>query len=245
MTNLQKALSFWVGLVFVIILGVFLLVSINQKMNTMATNNTVSFSGEGKVLAKPDVAVIDFSIVTEALTSKVAQDSNSAKSKKVIDFLKSQKIAEKDIKTSSYNIYPQYSYLQNRKPEITGYQVSETIEVKIRNLDQVSDVLSGVVTAGANQVNSTQFTIDNPEKLKAQARDAAIADAKTKAKDLESKLGISLGHIVNFSEGTNGYPVPMMYDKAAVSGMGGGGGPAISTGQNEITVDVTITYQIK
>ena len=246
MTKLQKSLSFWVGLVFVVVLGIFFLVSINQKMNTAATTNTVSFAGEGKVLAKPDVAVIDFSIVTEAKTSQAAQTDNSAKSKAVTDFLKKQNIDDKDVKTTSYNIYPQYTYPQYTKPVISGYQVSQMMEVKVRDLNKAGDILAGVVSAGANQVSNLQFTIDDPEKLKAEARDMAIADAKTKASDLKSKLGISLGRIVNFVEGTSGYPTPM-YDKAMSGyGVGGGGaGPVVPTGQNEITVNVTITYQIK
>ena len=96
----QKRILFWVVIGFLIILAVFVAVSINQKLDTATTTNTVSFSGEGKVLAKPDVAVIDFSIVTEAATSKAAQDANSEKSNKVTDFLKKQKIDDKDIKTT-------------------------------------------------------------------------------------------------------------------------------------------------
>ncbi len=222
-------------------------VSINQKLNTAMTANTVSFSGEGKVLAKPDVAVIDFSIVTEAATSKTAQDANSEKSNKVTDFLKKQKIEDKDIKTISYNIYPQYEYPRyGGVPRIKGYQVSQTIEVKIRDLENVSSVLDGVVTAGANQVGNLNFKIDDPERLRAEARAKAIADAKKKAGELKDQVGIKLGKIVNFSEGVVGYPVPMYESEMLGKGGGiGGGGPSVPSGENEITVDVMITYQIK
>lgn len=223
------------------------MVSISQKLNTATTANTVSFSGEGKVLAKPDVAVIDFSIVTEAATSKAAQDANSEKSNKVTDFLKKQKIEDKDVKTTSYSIYPQYEYPRyGGVPRIKGYQVSQTIEVKIRDLGNVSSILDGVVTAGANQVGNLNFKIDDPEKLKAEARAKAIADAKKKAGELKGQVGIKLGKIVNFSEGVAGYPVPMYETMAKGMGGGiGGGGPSLPSGENEITVDVTITYQIK
>ncbi len=229
-----------------VILAIFLLASTNKVLNTAATTNTVSFSGEGKVVAKPDVAKVSLSIVTDALTSKTAQDDNSKKSKAITDYLKKQNIDDKDIKTTGYNIYPQYKYPQyGGQPTITGYQVNQSIEIKIRNLDNVSNILDGVVTAGANQVNQLSFEIDSPDALKAEARAKAITDAKKKAGELQSQVGISLGKIVNFSENTGGYPVPIYYDAKGLGMGGGGSGPSVPTGENEITVDVTLTYQIK
>ena len=230
-----------------VILSVFLLASTDKVMNTAATTNTVSFSGEGKVVAKPDIAKVQLSVITEALTSKVAQDNNSKKSKAITDYLQKQGLGDKDVKTTGYNIYPQYKYPQyGGQPTITGYQVNQSIEVKIRNLDNVSNVLDGVVLAGANQVNQLSFEIDNPEALKTEARTKAIADAKKKANELQSQVGISLGKIVNFSENTGGYPVPI-YMKTEVYGRGGmgGGGPTVPTGENDIVVTVSLTYQIK
>lgn len=248
MKNLHQSVLYWSLAALAVILAVFLVVSIDQKLNTATTTNTVSFSGEGKVLAKPDVAVVDFSIVTEAVVSKSAQDANSEKSGKVTEFLKKQKIEDKDIKTTSYNVYPQYEYPRyGGVPRIKGYQVSQTIEVKIRNLENVSSVLDGVVTAGANQVGNLNFKIDDPEKLKAEARAKAIADAKKKAGELKDQVGIKLGKIVNFSEGVTDYLVPMYESSVLGKGGGVGGGvvPSVPSGENEITVDVTITYQIK
>jgi hypothetical protein len=236
----------WSGTVVLIILAIFLLANTNQIINTATTTNTVSFNGEGKVVAKPDIGKINLSIVTDALTSKIAQDENSKKSKALTDYLKKESIDDKDIKTTGYNIYPQYRYPPyGGQPTITGYQVNQSMEIKVRDLDKVSNVLDGVVSAGANQVNGLSFEIDNPDALKAEARAKAIADAKKKANELKSQVGISLGKIVNFSENTGGYPVPVYFD-SQVKGMGGGGGgPEVPTGENEITVNVTITYQIK
>src|SRR3989344_5190903 len=200
----------WSGTVVMVVLAVFLIASTNQVLNTATTTNTVSFSGEGKVVAKPDIAKVSLSIVTDALTSKAAQDENSKKSKTVTDYLKKQNINDKDIKTTGYNIYPQYKYPQyGGQPTITGYQVNQSMEVKIRDLDKVSDILDGVVSAGANQVNQFGFEIDDPEELQAEARKKAIDDAKKKADELEDQLGIDLGKIVNFSENTGGYPIPI------------------------------------
>lgn len=246
MDILQKKLLGWGGIVLMVLVGAFLLVKTNQEMNTATTTNTVSFAGQGKVLAKPDVAIINFSILTESATSKVAQDENSKKSNAVADFLANQDIDEKDIKTTGYNIYPQYDYTSGRSV-LRGYQVNQTTEVKVRDLKKVDDILAGVVTAGANQVNQFQLTIDKPDELKEQARQEAIKDAQAKAQVLEDQLDIDLGRIVNFSEGSDGYvPRPMYETSAKAVGMGGGGAvPDISVGENEIVVSVTITYQIK
>jgi len=244
--NTQFKPLIWSGTTVMVILAIFLLASTDKVVNTAATTNTVSFSGEGKVLAKPDVAVISLSIVTESATSKTAQDDNSKKSKAVSDFLNSQNIEEKDIKTTGYNIYPQYKYPQYDKPEIRGYQVNQTLEVKTRDLDKVSDILDGIVSAGVNQINGLSFEIDEPETLKAEAREKAITDAKKKAGELEDQLDINLGKIVNFSESTDGFPGPIYYEKAiGLGGVGGGITPEIPTGENEIVVNVIITYQIR
>lgn len=249
----------WSSTAVLVILAIFLLASTNQVVNTAVTTNTVSFTGEGKILATPDVAAISFSIVTEAKTSKEAQNQNSEKSKKVVDFLKSQGIDDKDIKTTGYNVYPQYGYSKPcplgvpensyypcvGEQKITGYQVNQSFEVKVRDLEKVSTILDGLVVAGANQVNNLGFKVDNEEKLKEQAREMAIKDAKKKAETLEDELGINLGKIVNYDEGGY-YPV---YFKAEMTrdqaGGYGGGGPSVPVGENEIIVSVTITYQVK
>lgn len=250
----------WAGTAVMVILAVFLLASTNRVWNTATTTNTVSFSGEGKVVAKPDIAAISFSILTEATTSKIAQDSNSTKSKQVVDFLKKQDIDDKDIKTTGYKVYPQYGYgkpvpmplgvegqsypeYYPNNQKIVGYQVNQSFEVKIRDLEKVSTVLDGLVTAGANQINNLGFKVDNEEKLKEQARELAIKDAKEKASILKKQLGINLGKIVNYNEGGY-YPIYMKAEVDGRDGMGGGE-PSVPTGENEITVSVSITYQIK
>ena len=261
MNNNHKYLI-WAGTLALIMLTIFLATAAKQIKNTAATTNTISFNGEGKVFAVPDVAVVSFSIVTEAATSKTAQDANSGKSKKVVDFLRGQGIEDKDIKTTGYNIYPQYSYPRpiplplgvegqsypqyyDSNPKITGYQVAQSFEVKVRNLEKISAVLDGLVAAGANQVNQLGFKIDDEEKLKDEARTKAIANAKKKAATLQKQIGIRLGKIVNYQEG--GYYPPIYFAAEAKLGDRGGdvSGPSVPTGENEVVVNVTITYQIK
>lgn len=233
----------WSGTLVLVILSVFLITVTKQVKNT-PTTNTISFTGEGKVAAIPDIAKVNFAIITQAATSKQAQNANSPKSKAVVDFLKEQGVEEKDIKTTSYNVRPQYNYPRYGQPEITGYEALQVFEVKIRNLEKTSAILDGLVSAGANNISNLNFTVDDPEKIQAEARSKAIDDAKKKARDLEDQLGINLGKIVNFFENTGRYPGPYYLEAKDVSGMGGGG-LEIPIGENEIEVNVTIIYQIK
>jgi len=241
-------LAILVGLVLLlfIAMGISALTNKNNGSEYSRSNaNQISFTGEGKVYSNPDTAFIDFSVVTQGTDISNVQDSNTKKMNKVIDFLKSFGIEDKDIKTTNYGLYPQYTYENNQIPQIMGYQITQTLSVKIRKTDTIGDILKKGVTMGINQVNSLYFGIENDEQLKEQARQLAIADAKKKADVMASQIGIKLGKIVGFSENTSGYPVPVMYD-AKASGMGGGGSsPNVQTGENEITLSVTIIYEIK
>jgi len=239
-------LAILVGLVLLIFVasGIMMLTNKNNGSEYNRNNtNQISFTGEGKVYSKPDIAFIDFSVVTQGTDISSVQDSNTKKMNQVIDFLKSFGIEDKDIKTTNYGLYPQYTYENNKIPQIMGYQITQTLNVKIRKTDTIGDILKKGVTMGINQVNSLYFGIENDEQLKEQARQLAITDAKKKADVMASQIGIKLGKIIGFSENTTGYPVPM-YDYKA-SGIGGGTTPNVQTGENEITLSVTIIYEIK
>jgi len=205
---------------------------------------TISVQGQGKVYAKPDIAIVDLSVVTDGTNLKTVQDKNSAKMNKVTEFLKGFGIEEKDIKTINYQIYPRYNYENRVIPQIIGYEITQALEVKIRALDKIGDILDKSVSAGINQVSSLRFWVDKDEDLKEQARKLAIDDAKKKADKLASNLGIKLVKLTGFTEETGYYPVPI-YAKEA-GGVGGGGEttPNIQTGENEITINVILIYEI-
>jgi uncharacterized protein YggE len=231
----------WTAALALVVLSVFLAVSTRQSLRSATTMNTISFSGQGRVTGKPDIALVEFSIVTEALTSKAAQDQNSAKSRALTEFLGKQGIAAKDIKTSDYNIHPVYSYA-TKTQQLTGYQVTQSLELKIRDFDKASTLIDGIVSAGVNQVNQLHFAVENPEDLKDQARVAAINDAKAKANKLANQLGMSLGRIVRFSENEEGRRPPMLMK--AMGSAEVAAGPSLPVGENEVNAAVTITYQI-
>lgn len=222
----------------------------------------LAVAGEGKTMVKPDVAVFTAGAVTQATKVKDAQAENTRKSNAVIDFLKKNGVEEKDIKTTEYNIYPQYqsSYpppcvfpgpcplTTIRPPEIVSYQVRQTIEIKVRDLGKVDDLLNGVVSAGANEVGSITFKVDDPEAARAIARKKAIDNAMAKAQTLANDLGVRLKKIVAYSDENTNYPQPYAVGLEARGGMAmaqAAPGPQVQPGEQEVTANVTIVYEFR
>ena len=208
----------------------------------------ITVTGEGKITATPDVAIISLGIISEAATVNAATKDNTAKMNQIINTVKNQfKIDPKDIQTSAYNVSPKYDWSNNIQ-RIVGYTVSQNISVKVRDFDKIGDILAQATALGANSVSGPQFTIDDLEKFKAQARVLAIAQAKDKAKTLADQVGIKLGRIISFIEGGSNSIVPM-YGYAA-AGLGEAKdravpSPIIESGSQDVVVDVSIGYEIR
>lgn len=200
----------------------------------------------GKVTAVPDIARINFGIEESGVSLKSVQDSVNQKSKNLVKELKKLGIEEKDIKTSAYNLYPDYDY-EVKPVKITGYRVSTNYDIKVRNFDKVNEVLLKGTEAGANVVGNVSFELSNEEKDKAveKARQEAVEKAKEKAKSLAKAAGISLGKIINISESQGyEYPGPIAL-KSAVGSGGAGVEPDIKPGETEVTVNISISWEIK
>lgn len=204
---------------------------------------TIDVSGEGKILAKPDIGLVDLTVLSEAKTVAAAQTANTDKMNKITLAMKDLGIKGEDLQTINYNISPRYQYNLGRS-DIIGYEVSQTLRVKIRQLDKTGQILERAAALGANQVGALSFTFDDSEKLKDEARQKAIEEARDKARALAAGLGVRLGGIVSFIETTGGAPTPLYYAADKVGMGGGGAAPEIQTGQNEITVNVNLTYEI-
>jgi len=205
-----------------------------------AFKNTINVSGEGSVYTKPDIVVVNLSVVTEGANIESVQEQNTKNTNNVIDFLKDFGVNEKDIKTKEYRLYPKYNYEDRNIPQIIGYEINQTIEAKIRDMEKIGEILEKSVSAGVNQINSLSFKVDNDEEFKNQARSLAVDNAKEKAKILASELGIKLNKIVGFIENSN-------FDFVDYKELGLGGGsivPQIEAGENEIYVQVTLIYEI-
>lgn len=236
--------------------------------------NTITLSGTGKVFAVADVANFSFTVDETANTVADAQKLATDKNNKAIDYLKKQSIDEKDIQATGYNVSPKYDYntrpcvipmstqsssgevgtgvasapsivCPSSGPKLVGYEVTESINVKVRDITKAGTILAGIGSLNVTNISGLTFTIDNDKDLKAQARKMAIDDARTQAEKLAKDLGVHLGKVTSFSE--NGAS-PVFYSAKAmdsVSANGAGSVPQIPAGQNEIDSNVQITYQIK
>jgi len=246
-------------------LGLFLLVATLGELKGLRfigsgvpATNTINVSGEGEVFAVPDTATFSVTVQETATDVQTAQTAATKKNNDIVAYLKGAGLDEKDIQTTDYNIYPQYeygtqicpmgSYCPPGKQTLTGYQVSQTLTIKVRDTKKAGDLLSGVGSRGATNVSGLSFTIDDQKALEAEARGKAIDDAQGKAEALAKQLGVRIVRIVGFNENGN-YPV--YYAKAemsmAVDGRGGAPAPSpdIPTGQNKITSNVNVTYEIQ
>lgn len=255
--NYKKNL-FIVGIVLGVSLTVLALVYAYVGWNSYGKANgqfaTITVSGEGEAIAKPDIATVTFTVYESAKTVPEAQKLVEAKVKAGLAEIKSLNIEDKDIKTDSYYVNPKYTQSQvycitypcpQPTAKIDGYEVRETITVKIRDIEKAGEALGLIGKANITEMSGPNFTVDDTKKLEEEAKGKAIAEAKAKAKKIAKDLGVSLGEISNYSENGGYYPVMM---KAEMSyGRGGAADSSVTVPQGETNVrsNVTITYTIK
>lgn len=225
--------------------------------NPQGYPTTISVTGEGEAVAVPDVATFTFSVVETSEDVASAQELATEKSNEVLSYLKEAGIEDKDIKTTNYDVYPKYEWIQpvciseincpRGQNELVGYEVSQTVKIKVRDIERAGDLLSGIGSFNVSRVGSLGFEVDDEDALVAEARSKAISDAKEKAKVLAKELGVKLGDVMGFSENT-GYDGPM-YRMEEAYGLGGdamkSSAPQIPAGENSFLRTVYITYEIK
>lgn len=218
--------------------------------------DTITVQGAGQATLPPDIAHVSFSVQNTAATVADAQAETTKQTNAALAYVAGQGIAEKDVKTLSYNISPQHSYPNpcprgamcpdySGTPKITGYQVSETVQVKVRNLSLVGAMLGGLGKLGVQNVNGPDFALDDVTAGYTAARADAIDKAKTQATVLASQLGVRLGKIVNFSESTGGYAYPVAYGMGGAESMKTSSAPSVPAGENTYNANVSITYEIR
>ena len=220
---------------------------INFSSITQTRGEPFIVSGEGKVSVTPDIAKVTLGIQEEGQILKQVQDSMNKKSKTLVDAIKKLGIEEKDIKTTSYNVYPQYDYTSSIQ-RITGYSASTSYEVTIRDFDKVNQVLVEATNSGANTTGGISFEVNDETRAKKiqEAREEAVGKAKEKAEGLAKVAGISLGKIINITESQGGNEIRPMY--ATAKDLAGGGAPTpadIEPGETEITVTISLSYEVR
>ena len=210
-----------------------------------------SVTGSGTVYAKADVANIQVGLKTG--TKKTAADASTEatdKMNKIVEAVKTLGVEEKDIKTSGYTLNPVYNWTEARGQYLVGYEVSQNITLKIRDLAKIGDVIARTTEQGANQIGNIAFTIDDEYDLKNQARELAITKAREKAALIAGQTGMELGKIKGFYENASPViPSPLDYSnirmEAKTANDAGLASPDIQPGQNEIKVEVTLVYEVK
>lgn len=222
---------------------------------TTSKSDAFSVTGEGRVKAAPDSATVRLGVVAQAPTSEAAKTALNTNINKVIEAVKALGVEEKNIKTENFNVYPEYNngvkpLAPNSEPasdqnRISGYNANTNISVTVDNAEMANKVLDAGTAAGANQVGGVDFQVKDKDAAMNQAREMAVNDAKKKAEDAAKIAGFKLGKIINYSEGQNGgYPTPM-FAKAEDARSSAGSATNVQPGENEIVINVTLSYEIR
>lgn len=227
-----------------IILLAFLLSSCSGAGLNEKSLRTMAVSGHGDVYLVPDIAYINIGTRSEALDVATALADNNEQAKSITAVLAGQGIDSLDIQTTAFNVYPIQNYGADGQPTELKYVVENTVNVKVRELNRLGEILDAVVRGGANQINGISFDLEDKKQAESEARRLAIQDATEKAQELDGFAGIIIGEIQNISVYSNGSPQPVF------DAVGGGYSLSasqvpISSGQMIISADANLVYSLK
>lgn len=212
------------------------------------TPRTITVVGEGKVTVAPDIARINLGVETLGADVKQASSDAAGTMEAILTALETQGIAGNDIQTSYYNIWLERPYggVPEGGPTIgeVTYHVNNNVSVTVRDLNKLTDILSAVLDAGANSVNSIDFNVAEPDQLRSEARQKAVEDALATAQELADLNSVEVGEVVKISEVVTPGAFPAV-EAAYAQGVGGGGVGPISPGQVEVSAQLQITYVIE
>ncbi|MCZ8173515.1 MAG: SIMPL domain-containing protein [Novosphingobium sp.] len=215
------------------------------------TSTLLAITAEARSARKPDLAVFSAGVASQGKTAAAALAANSADMNRVIAALKAAGIADRDIQTSNLNLNPVYAQpvidpngqMENQEPRIIGYQASNQVSVRQRNLTQFGRVLDTLVSAGANQINGPSFDLENSNAAMDEARTAAMAKARQRAELYARAAGLKVKRIVAISE-AGGFipPMPAIYAKAEIAP--GSAPTPISAGEVALTATVSVQFEL-
>jgi len=211
-----------------------------------ATTTGINVSGTGRASGTPDTVVLQLGVQAEARTVAEARDLAARAAQGVIDSLKKNGVDDRDIRTVQFDIQPQFDAGVRGTPTVRAYRVSNVLSVKVRKIDNAGKVIDDAAAAGGNNtvVQSIAFSIDDPTKLEARAREAAVKEARDKAEQLAKLGGVKLGNPITITEG--GGPQPIFINAAAlVAPRTGGDSTPIQSGQLDVTITVSVLYRIE
>lgn len=210
----------------------------------------IHMQGTGEVAAEPDMAHITSGVTTQAETARAALDANNQAMSSLVDVLTEAGIAERDIQTSNFSVRPQYVHSDERDsegftkpPRIAGYEVANTVTVRVRDLDSLGTVLDRAVTVGANTINDVSFDRADPGDIVDEARRKALENATHKAELYAEAAGVSLGRILSITEQSDQPPRPMMRDMAMEATAHSGRVP-VQSGELTYSISVNVRWEL-
>lgn len=204
---------------------------------------TLSVTGEGRVAVKPDIAYVILGVETVNADLTQAQRENNTRMTAILDQLKARGIADTDLQTVGYNVYPQ----TDKDGKVTGYRVSNGVRATLRDINALGETIGQAIDAGATRVQGINFDLANKDDAIRRAREAAVNDARGKAEQLAKLTNVQLGAPVTVIEGAAPPPNPVRAPTAAASGAqrGGGDAPPVEAGEGFIAMFVQVTYEIR
>lgn len=217
-----------------------------QDIAPAARRATLTVSGEGTANAVPDMATLSSGVVSEGKTAREALDANSSAVAAMIAAIKAGGVEARDISTSGFSVQPRYAPPKKDSPDsphISGYQVNNTVSVRLRDLAKLGDLLDQLVSTGANQIGGIAFDIADPAKLEDAARVAAVKDARHQAEIIAEAAGVRLVRVVSIAGEAGPRPMPRMM-MAAPAMMKSDSVP-VEAGETQIRAGVTLTYEIE
>lgn len=217
--------------------------AIPASAQSPGTQRQISIQGEGKASAAPNEAVIGGGTQVQARTAREAMEGNSAAMRQVQQALKQAGIAERDVATSALTLRPVIDYGSGNRPRVTGYTAGHRVEVRVRDLTSLGDVLDRMVAAGANQIDGLDLTVSDWSAKVDEARIAAIADARRKAEALAQAAGARLGKVLTITEHGGAMPPPMARSAPARS-LSASGPTPVATGDQTFRLSVSVVWEL-
>lgn len=215
------------------------------------SRGVITIEGRGEVIAAPDTAFINSGVTTQGATAREALDANTAAMSELIETLKGAGIEARDIQTSGFSVNPNYVYSDARDangytlpPKIVGYQVFNTVTVRVRELPSLGAVLDKAVTVGANTINGVSFSVADPADLYDDARKRAFADARAKAELYAAAAGVALEDIRSISE-SQGYQPPQPYLMGAMAREAAAAPVPVEAGELTFSINVSVTWELQ
>ena len=202
----------------------------------------LDISATGEVTRVPDLAIISAGVVTRSASASGAIQQAAARMARVREALRQAGIADRDIQTSNISLNPDYTYANNQPPKLNGYQASNTVNVRFRDIASTGKILDALVAQDANQINGPNLTIDQPDAALDEARAKAVAQGRARADLYARSLGMRVTRLVAISE-SGGFspppPMPVMMERAQAADT------KIDAGEQKLQVNVAMTFELQ